>query len=182
MGSGSLMKMKTLKKIINSTDKMGLPLTHFLYKLYSIPGYDLDDLEKKNILLAMAMANRPEMFLKPNKEEEEDLWPPIIDYHLMRIALRLGLVDLDSKQEDANIERRWINKQDEEQIRMETYTAIDELINLSKKPMSFVDKTLWMARKYCPEMEKPDCEKCIFTDVCDKRTELFQPVFRTTNY
>ena len=48
--------------------------------------------------------------------------------------------------------------------------------------MKFVDEKMWRAREYCPEMEKPDCSKCEFGNVCKKRKDLFQPVWRTNNY
>ena len=42
--------------------------------------------------------------------------------------------------------------------------------------------TAMAARKRCPEMTIPKCEKCSVEIVCAKKKELFQPVYRTTFY
>ena len=161
--------------IVSDANKESAPLKYFLKVTRQIPGYKNDPFLKKNILLAMMLANRKEQFLKVSDPKN---WQPIVDYHLMRVALRLGLVELDFN----NSGRRWTSESNEKDIRAETYHAVEKLINLSGRSMSFVDEKLWMARRYCPEMEKPQCEKCIFDSICKKRIDLFQPIFRTTAY
>ncbi|HXV27235.1 MAG TPA: queuosine salvage family protein [Candidatus Paceibacterota bacterium] len=138
-----------------------------------------DRLEKKQLLLAMALANRPERFLKVAPGEE---WPPIVDYHLMRVCLRLGFVDIGSANIARNTERLWASAEEEQAIRVGTRDAVEQLIRESGLTMAQVDETLWMARKYCPETESPDCDKCLFGSVCPRWTGLFQPVIRTTAY
>jgi len=155
-------------------------LRSFLELSALIPGFDQDELRKKNLLLAMALANRPEQFLKASDPEN---WMPIIDYHLMRLALRMGLINLNSYfSQEWNKDRSWVKAGEEMQIRSACFEAIKELIRQSGHTMSFVDHKLWSGRKYCPEMKEPDCQNCPFSSVCKKRTELFQPVFRTTAY
>ncbi len=127
----------------------------------------------------MALANRPEKFL--NVKDTRN-WEPLIDYHLMRLALRSGMVELDIKDINDNRERKWVDMRVEFDIRQTTYSAVLMLIENSGRAMSFVDEKMWMARKYCPEMETPNCARYIFDSVCKKRVELFQPIFRTTNY
>lgn len=170
---------QTPSLIVERANKRPDTLHDFLRQTSFIPGYDLDDLVKKNLLLAMALANRPENFLKI---KETETWEPIVDYHLMRVSLRLGLVDLRKDQLQKNITRSWVDESEEENIRSRAYEAVSQLIDKSGKPMSVIDEKLWMARKYCPEMTEPDCGKCVFQDVCKQRTELFQPVYRTTAY
>ena len=155
------------------------PLKEFLWWTRKIPGYNRDLAEKKNLLLAMVLANRPEKFL--NVKDPEN-WRPIVDYHLMRVSLRMGLVELNKEEKRENKERKWIAYFTEREIRWAVYNAVLELIQKSGRPMSFIDKTMWMGRRYCPEMTAPDCSKCLFDSVCKKRVELFQPVFRTTAY
>ncbi|MEK7567145.1 MAG: hypothetical protein AAB527_03375, partial [Patescibacteria group bacterium] len=164
---------------LEDTNASKLPLKIFLEKTVIIPGYREDPLLKKNVLLAMALANRPEHFLKVGPDEE---WPPIVDYHLMRLPLRLGLVRLDEYEEQENVSRLWVDEKTENKIRTTVYYTMLSLIAESGKTMAFVDHLLWSGRKYCPEMTEPECLKCIFCDVCEKHTELFQPVFRTTAY
>jgi len=156
------------------------PLKEFLWWTRRIPGYDRDSFfHKKNLLLAMILANRPEKFLKVKDPQN---WKPIIDYHLMRLALRLGLVELEKIDQKKNKKREWVNVFIELEIRRAVYEAICELIEKSGRSMSFVDEKMWMGRKYCPEMITPECDKCVFKSVCKKRVALFQPVFRTTSY
>lgn len=168
------------EKIVEIANANKNSLEEFLYLTGKIPGFNKDPLMKKNLLLAMALANRPEKFLKVNDPQN---WTPIVDYHLMRVSLRLGLVVLhDRRARFLNEAREWVLENEEENIRYFTHQAVQNLIEQSGLSMFAIDKLLWMARRYCPEMEEPDCEKCIFTSVCKKDTTLFQPVFRTTAY
>jgi hypothetical protein len=170
----------TAKDVVASANSQKESLFSFLSLLRFIPGYNRDYLEKKNMLLAMALANRPEKFLKVN---DPDRWMPIVDYHLMRVGLRLGIVKiLDAKILKKVINREWVDVYAEREIRCLTHKAIQELIKQSGRPMSFIDEKMWMSRKYCPEIEEPNCAKCVFDLVCKKRVDLFQPVFRTTAY
>jgi len=155
------------------------PLALFLNFTRCLPGYSEDKLIKKNILLAMILANRPEKFLRASQEN----WPPMIDYHIMRVALRFGILEELNRWERETLKTRyWASPILEEKIRTAVFEAIKKVIELSGKPMHFVDKFLWNARSFCPEMQKPECEKCRLKNICEKNTDLFQPVFRTTNY
>lgn len=165
--------------ILVTANKSDKPLSAFLELTGEIDGYNKDSIFKKNLLLAMILANRPEKFLHVGPGEFKD---PIVDYHLMRVALRLGLINLSWVEYDQLKRRVWVGEWIEEQIRKATFDAVKTVIELSGKPMSEIDFLLWSARKYCPEMIEPNCPKCVFNDVCQKRTDLFQPVFRTTNY
>jgi hypothetical protein len=170
----------TAEEIVANANSKKESLFYFLSVLRKIPGYDSDPLEKKNLLLAMALANRPEKFLKVNDPEQ---WMPLVDYHLMRLSLRLGMIEIHDREAlRKNCNREWVDFDIERRIRYATYNAVNDLIVKSGRQMSFIDEKIWMARQYCPEMKKPDCSKCIFESICKKRVELFQPIFRTTNY
>ena len=66
------------------------PLQTFLSTLDHIGGYKEDPLRKKSSLLALILNQRPEKFL-PLRDDEQIA--PVIDYHLMRSALRIGLIE-----------------------------------------------------------------------------------------
>lgn len=170
---------RTPQGIVDEANASAKPLETFLRILKLESPFSRDRMQKKALLLAMALVNRPEHFLKPSAD---DTWNPIVDYHLMRVALRLGLVDLSAAEVDKNKRRSWVHKLEESDIRWRAWEAVQGLIRASGLPMAAIDETLWMARRYCPEMEEPNCAKCLFNDVCAKRTELFQPVLRTTAY
>lgn len=165
--------------ILEKANSKDASLKSFLGETRRIPGYDLDPLQKKNLLAAMIFANRPEQFLRVNDPRN---WMPIVDYHLMRISLRLGIVKLDDEERTVNEKRLWVNEAQEWSIRLSVCQAIDALIRKTGLPMVVVDQLLWNARSYCPEMVVPDCEQCVFSSFCEKRTDLFQPVIRTTFY
>lgn len=156
------------------------PLQYFLSASRNIPGYNTDRWQKKNLLLAMAMTNRPERFL--SVEPDDKRWNPVVDYHLMRLALRTGLVLLDPEYRDDNIKRKFVTESVEEDIRMHVGAAFKALINRSGRTMAEIDNLFWSGRRYCPEDRPVKCEPCALNAVCAKDKELFQPVFRTTAY
>lgn len=156
------------------------PLLSFLTGLDHIGGYKEDVLRKKSVLLALILSERPEKFLRIGADES---LPPIIDYHLMRSCLRVGLVDvLDTSLRRSLVERRLIPAADEWAIRSASHDALMQLVELSGKSMAAVDWFFFNARRRCPEMHVPDCSSCSLDLVCAHKKELFQPVLRTAFY
>ena len=156
------------------------PLRALLLLLSHIPGYAEDPLQKKAMLLAITLENRPEHFL-PISDPESAV--PIIDYHLQRSALRTGLIRIKDPTLRAKLEAREFLAADEEAaIRQATYHAVEKLIALSGLSAAAVDWFFFKNRTGCPEMTAPDCAQCPVRDLCAQDTGLFQPVFRTTSY
>jgi hypothetical protein len=182
-GEWFLTRNTTPANIVQAANRKESPLQHFLQVYSDIPGYDEDPLEKKNVLTAMSLANRPERLL--NADPWNPDWTPIVDYHLMRFALRSGMVRLAPRHRDDNIARRLVDDEVEFAIRLSTYHVVDELIIESGKTMAAVDLALWSARKFCPEdydLSKIRCGECMYSPACIQDKELFQPVLETTNY
>lgn len=156
------------------------PLQAFLSSLDYVGGYKEDPLRKKATLLALILHQRPEGWLSPASHEA---FPPVIDYHLMRSCLRIGLLDVvDPMLAQALTERRVLQPEDEWAVRLAAYEAVQELCRLSGKSMGAVDWFFFNARRRCPEMSEPECVRCAVDPVCAHRKELFQPVLRTTFY
>jgi hypothetical protein len=156
------------------------PLATFMGLLDQIGGYKEDPLRKKSSLLALILKDRPEGFLAPRPEEEI---APIIDYHLMRSMLRVGLVDVNDENLRRKLrQRRVISAAEEWAIRYPSYLVVQRLVAMSGKSAGLVDQLFFNARRYCPEMSEPDCESCLLDRVCARRKELFQPVIRTSSY
>lgn len=179
------------RNIVGEANKSAQPLKKFLQSISHLPGYQGDPLQKKPLLLAMALANRPEHFLHVPPDDPD--WRPIIDYHLMRLALRTGMVDPGNwlphvearcvkPEKPGEIKTPYIPLEGEQEIREKVFQAIQEVATISGKSPVQLDFTLWDARRYCPEIEVPNCPACPFTGECQKRTNLFQPVRRTTWY
>jgi sugar/nucleoside kinase (ribokinase family) len=166
--------------IVEAANVAAHPRRTFLEKLDHIGGYKDDPLRKKSALLAMILAQRPEHFLHLRVE---DTSPPIIDYHLMRSCLRIGLLDiLDESLEGKLRDRKLVQADEEWAVRHAAYRAIMQVTEQSRKSMGAVDWFFFNARRRCPEMTEPECGLCPVDPVCARRKELFQPVFRTTFY
>lgn len=156
------------------------PLGALLDVLAGIPGYAEDPLQKKAMLLAIALENRPEHFLNVSDPESA---VPIIDYHLQRSALRTGLVRIGDPVLRKKLEARELLAQAEEElIRAATYEAIQKLMARSGLSAAAVDWFFFQNRTRCPETIEPDCPACPVQAICARETRLFQPVFRTTAY
>lgn len=156
------------------------PLNTFLSLLDQVGGYKEDPLRKKAVLLGIILQQRPERFLRTEPDEPV---PPIIDYHLQRSCLRIGLIEVsDHNLRQALIRRQLLPPEDEWAVRRAAYTAIEHVQRASHKSMGAVDWFFFGARRRCPEMTEPECAQCPVDPVCAHRTDLFQPVFRTVFY
>lgn len=157
------------------------PLSKFLQLLDRIGGYREDPLRKKSSLLALCLNQRPEAFLHFGGDEVVE---PVIDYHAMRSALRLGLVDiLDEKLKDKLITRSMVTEDEEWAVRFAAFRMQQEVAQHTTKGQGAIDWFFFnYMRSHCPEMQEPDCAQCAANPVCMHRTALFQPVFRTSFY
>jgi ribokinase len=156
------------------------PLRTLLGRLDHIGGYKEDPLRKKSALLAMILRERPERWLPV--EGDDDL-PPIVDYHVQRACLRLGLVSVEDEDLRRRLEaRRAVEAGEERAVRRAAHRAVAELQRRSGRTMAACDRFLFEMRTRCPEMTEPECARCPADPVCAHRKELFQPVFRTAFY
>ena len=156
------------------------PLKALLASLDHVGGYKEDPLRKKAGLLALILHQRPERWLDAGPGES---FPPVIDYHLMRSCLRIGLVDVaDPDLARALVDRRLLPPGDEWAVRLAAYEAVMALVQRSGRSMGAVDWFFFNARRRCPEMTEPECAHCAVDPACAHRKALFQPVLRTTFY
>jgi hypothetical protein len=156
------------------------PLRTFLSQLDHVTGYKEDPLRKKSTLLALILNQRPEAFLPFGTGEQP---APVIDYHLMRSCLRVGLIDVqDDRLAQRLSARKLVEPAGEWAVRQAAYQAIARIVALSGKSMGAVDWFFFNARRRCPEMTEPECHLCALDPLCAHRKELFQPVLRTTFY
>ena len=156
------------------------PLQTFLVTLDQIGGYKEDPLRKKSGLLALILNQRPENFLPLRNDEQVT---PVIDYHLMRSCLRVGLIDvIDDELKNKLLNRHIVSTAEEWAIRYPAYRAIEQVVALSGKSTGAVGQFFFDARKRCPEVTEPVCQLCQVDPVCAHRKDLFQPVLRTTFY
>ena len=170
----------TPNQIVDNAQSSSNPLKTLIFYLDQISGYKEDPLRKKSNLLALILNQRPERFLQFGVNEQV---PPIIDYHVIRSCLRMGLIEItDKKLKQDILDRRILTSDQEWAIRHTAHLAFEKLVEMSGKSLGAVDIFFFEARKRCPEMTIPECEKCSVELVCAQKKELFQPVYRTTFY
>ena len=170
----------TPQSLVEEARRSERPLQTFLRLLDKIGGYKEDPLRKKSMLLALILSQRPEKFLVYAPDETPT---PVIDYHLMRSCLRVGLIEVQDETLAADLAaRKVISATDEQVVRQVAYEAIEQIAALSGKSMGAVDYFFFGARRRCPEMTEPECGDCALDSICAKYKELFQPVYRTTFY
>ena len=157
------------------------PLGTFIKMLDHIGGYKEDLIRKKSNLLALSISQRPEAFLRFDRDETVS---PVVDYHCMRAILRQGLVNvLDDTLHAKLANRELLTKDEEWVVRYAAYHIQEQVEALSGKPIGAVDWFFFnYTRSHCPEMTDPVCEECAVDGICAKRKEMFQPVLRTTFY
>jgi len=157
------------------------PAQALLTALAEVPGYAEDPLAKKANLLVVMLAARPEGFLELRDPESIR---PIVDYHLMRGCLRTGCVRILDPDLRRRLEgRRWVDAEEEAEIRAAAFAAIEDLVRLSGCSVAQVDGFFFVnGRGRCLEDREPLCTECPVRDSCAQDTSLFQPILRTTSY
>lgn len=168
-------------QILERANSNPAPVRTLLDILQTIPGYMSDPLAKKANLLAVILSARPEGFLRSTDPEHI---APIVDYHMMRVCLRAGLVTVTDPDLTRRLEtRQWIDPMEELAIRQATGRAILGLVQRTERPVAAIDGLFFsLGRTCCLETEDPRCGACPLAPSCAQKTALFQPVFRTTAY
>lgn len=178
-GSDMLALGQTPATLLAQANRATAPIDALLRRLDQIGGYKEDPLRKKAALLAIILRQRPEAFLADKGDDA----PPIVDYHVMRSCLRMGLLDIEDPQLHAQlVSRQLLDDNSEWAVRMAAFDAVQQLVQQSGKSMGAVDWFLFQARQRCPEMSEPDCAACAVDAICAHRKAMFQPVRRTSFY
>ena len=167
--------------LIDAANARPRPIAALLESLVTLPGYMADPLAKKANLLAIILAARPEGFIQ-NRDPESVA--PIVDYHMMRLCLRTGLVSiLDDNLRHRLETRQWVDTHEELAIRQATGRAILGVVEQTGLSVGAIDGLFFkLGRTVCLETEPARCEDCPLQTSCTRDVDLFQPVFRTTAY
>ncbi len=156
------------------------PARTLLHALDHVSGYREDPLRKKSMLLVLALGQRPERFLDLSRSQSLQ---PVVDYHIMRSALRTGIVEVgDEALREALVRRQLLDPRDEAAVRSACWEALTQLGAASGREVGAIDAFFFGARRRCPEVEAPDCRACPIDSVCGHDVAMFQPVLRTTAY
>lgn len=169
----------TPQALLERVNRASDPLQALLLELDRVGGYKEDPLRKKSGLLGMILQQRPEAFLASSGDD----MPPVVDYHVMRSCLRMGLVHVaDERLREKLVARQVLDADEEFAIRLAAHDAIEQVVVQSGKRMGAVDWFFFQARQRCPEMTAPRCDECLVDAACAHRKALFQPVIRTSYY
>lgn len=169
----------TPDSLLADANASAAPAATLLQRLDHVGGYKEDPLRKKSALLALILRERPERFLRDAGDEVA----PIVDYHVQRSCLRLGVLRvLDGALRARLAGRRRLDPGDEAAVRRAAFRAVAELRRLSGRSMASCDYFLFQMRRRCPEMSEPECSACPADPACAHDKELFQPVLRTSFY
>ena len=167
--------------LLSHVNESDAPVKMLLEILRKSPGYRSDPLDKKANLLAVILGARPEGFLA--MKDPQSICP-IVDYHMMRVCLRTGLVHIENPELKQRIaSRQWVDSTEELSIRQATSHAIQGLVEHTGCSVAAIDGLFFkIGRSHCVENAEPHCTECPLERSCAKQTTLFQPVFRTTAY
>lgn len=167
-------------RIVAEANAARRPLAAFLARMDRIGGYKEDPLRKKSTLLALILRQRPEGLLRV---EVDEAVPPVVDYHIQRGCLRMGLVEVrDPALHKRLSDRRLLDGDEEWAVREACFAAMTLLQQESGRSMGVLDWFFFQNRRRCPEMTEPECRRCEVDSACAHRTDLFQPVLRTSFY
>ena len=140
---------------LQSVDNAG-----FLDWLSQFEGYS--DPHHKKAFVLLKVLDRLDLF---HPQDRENLYIPV-DYHLIRMALRTGLVDVT----DEGLARQLSSRQeasqpDDDEIRQVVKLAYKELETQSRIDVFVLDEIFWTIGRSCCHYSRPTrCETCDFTD------------------
>ncbi len=141
-----------------------------LSRLKALHAYQ-DPVEKKAFLLVKFLERRGLLRVA----DEENLEVPV-DNHLVRIALRLGIVELPQQLERKVKDRVEVSHEEDALIRLAVRAAYKKVAVEAKVKPTILDDLLWsMGRKICTHGE-PRCTQCPLRKACRTYNEGLEPV------
>lgn len=127
-------------------------------------GFGMIDLFRRFKAYSDPLSKKTFLFLNIAKKtgfweirDTENLWTPV-DYHLERVSLRIGLVEVDKKLKDKLTEEKRIPQTLDLKIRSKIGESVKRASEISRIPIENLDQLLWaLGRSLCLR-EKPLCE------------------------
>jgi hypothetical protein len=111
--------------------------------------------------------------------DEEPL--PGIDYHLVKQAVRQGLVVPSEHLQDMLRERQFLTAEESLALRQATLEALLQVAEESKISTAVIDNIYWGNGRICDE-RKPACSACPFQNPCQQRIDFGLPLELTRYY
>ena len=106
---------------------------------------------------------------------------PGIDYHLMRQALRQGLVVPPPELASRLLSGADLDEPDSLELRLAIRDALVKVAYQAGISTAVLDNLYWMNKRVCFE-DTPRCSRCVFNGECARRTTYGSPIERTRYY
>jgi len=120
-----------------------------------------DPVEKKSYLLIKFLVYRG--LFNPLDEENLNI---AVDNHLTRIAIRLGLIELENEFTEKITKRIEVSHDEDIIIRLSVREAYKLLSRFSNVNIFLLDDTFWMFGRNICTRDSPKCKECPFKEVC----------------
>jgi len=128
-----------------------------------------DPVEKKSFLLAKFLSYRGLLKISDPLNKRVP-----VDNHLTRIAIRLGLIDLEKIYREKIVRNEVFTYDEDILIRMSVREAYRYLSDIAKIDPFHLDDFLWSFGRTICVRDKPMCTKCLFKEICPSyRSNLF---------
>ncbi|MBU1167858.1 queuosine salvage family protein [Patescibacteria group bacterium] len=190
-----------VSNLISLSDNRLINSGHGLYEiLEEIPVF-VDPLRKKSTAFIKFIEEAGIMKIK-----DPDNFTPIVDYHMQRVLLRTGCLEVLDKGLQKILKEKTPMKSDKE-LRSCAVTAMREISSQSKKTIPEIDDIFWsLGRSCCHEktlcyngscnkspctfatvIAVPDHKECVFSGICpgnhnERYREYWEPVVDTNFY
>ena len=134
--------------------------TGFLDWLSQFEGYS--DPHHKKAFVLLKVLDRLDLF---DPQDRENLYIPV-DYHLIRMALRTGLVEVVDEGLARQLRsRQEASQDDDDEIRQVVKSAYKDLETQSQIDVFVLDEIFWTIGRSCCHYSRPTrCDACDFTD------------------
>ena len=106
---------------------------------------------------------------------------PGIDYHLVKQALRQGLVIPPPELVHKLAANEMLDSDESRILRSAVLVALTEVAKQAGIPTTVLDNLYWLNKRVCAEVN-PSCSSCPFESGCSKRTEYGLPMEMTRYY
>ena len=106
---------------------------------------------------------------------------PGIDYQLLKQQMRIGIIVPKRDLKKKLVHTKLLGRKEARELRNAGLRSFLHIMEKTSIPGDIVDNIWWTNRKKCAAL-KPECEKCLFNDVCKKKTEYGIPLEATRYY
>jgi len=106
---------------------------------------------------------------------------PAIDYQLLKQQMRIGILILKEKISKKIKRGKLLEGSEARELRNAGLKAFMYMMEKTSLPGDLIDNIWWRNRKVC-RTKNPFCKKCLFYDVCQKRTDYGIPLEITRYY